>query len=335
MIIFDDVVPNAMSDTVEYGAELTRSAYANVIIGMGGIRALSISKAIAMLANNQGDMRDYFEGKLPKNDSLPYIEIPSTPRNPFMFRDELWLVNAKNRSCAILPVKENSTKSIIFDPMITTSLPRRFTATTSIYTLSNAVEGFLSNKSNFFSDTLFLQAIKLIKENIFNAATIPDDIASRANLGLAGLLTSLGLNMSSAGIASAVSFVLSARYRIHKSLAISVLLPHVMNFFITAIPQKFVQLTKIFSQELTNLSTVDAALKAIDEIRKIIIKLQLPTRLSEFELNKDDLINIADEAKKFECSIIFQIHAAPKNFMNYCSLLFRIFFFKCRLYKNL
>ena len=83
-----------------------------------------------------------------------------------MFTDEYWVVNAKNRNSAILKTKEGTTKYILFDPMLTTTLPRRFTATATQYTLSNAIEGYISNKSNFFSDTLFLRAIDLIKNNI-------------------------------------------------------------------------------------------------------------------------------------------------------------------------
>ncbi|MCK4796657.1 MAG: iron-containing alcohol dehydrogenase [Spirochaetes bacterium] len=300
VIVFDEVTPNAMSDIVDYGTELMRSAYAKVIIGMGGIRTLSIAKAIAMLSNNTGEISDYFTGLIPENDSIPYIEIPSTPRNPFMFRDELWLVDAKNRSSSILKVKDGTTKHILFDPMITTTLPRRFTATTIIYAISNAIEGYISSKSNFLSDTLFVRAIELFRSNIKQAVSIPDDINARANLALGGLLTCLGLNMSTTGITSAVSYVLSAKFRIHKSLAASVLLPHVMDYNITSSPVKLVKVAEALGENISNLSTVEAAIKAVENIRKMIIELQLPVRLEEFELNKDDLITIADDAKKFD-----------------------------------
>lgn len=300
VIIFDEVVPNAMSDTVDYGVEIAKSSFANVIIGMGGIRALSIAKAIAMLCNNSGDISDYMAGEVPDNESLPYIEIPSTPRNPFMFRDEAWIVDAKNRNSAIIKVYHGTTKYILFDPMITTTLPRRFTATTIIYSLANAIEGYLSSKSNFLSDTLFIKAIEMFHNNIFQAVNIPDDINARANLSLGGLLSCLGLSMSSTGITSAVSYVLSSKFKIHKSLSASVLLPHVMDYNITAAPVKLVKIAESLGESIEELSTVEAAMKAVEKIRKIIIKLQLPVRLEEFELNKDDLITIADDARKLE-----------------------------------
>ncbi|MBN2545488.1 MAG: iron-containing alcohol dehydrogenase [Spirochaetes bacterium] len=301
VLIFDEVVPNAMSDIVDYGSELARSSYANVIVGIGGIRTLSIAKAIAMLSANKGSINDYIDkSRTPSADSLPYIEIPSTPRNPFMFKDQLYLVNAKDRNSVILNVKEGTTKYVLFDPMITTTLPRRFTATTIIYALANAIEGYISTKSNFLSDTLFLTAIKLFNENIFNAVNMAEDINSRANLGLGGLLTCLGLNMASTGIAAAVSFVLSGKYRIHKSLSISVLLPHIMDYNITSVPVKLVKIAENLGQDISNLSTVEASIKAVEKIRKMIIELQLPTRLEEFGLKKDDLISIADDARQLE-----------------------------------
>ncbi len=300
VLIFDEVVPNATSSVVDYGAELARSSYVDVVIGMGGIRTLSIAKAIAMLCSNHGTIASYIEGDIQKNDALPYIEIPSTPRNPFMFRDELWLVNAKNRNSEIIRVKSDTTKYVIYDPMLTTTLPKRFTATTVFNAMANAIEGYISTKSNFFSDILFLKAIELFNDNLMNAVTIPDDINSRANLGLGGLLTCLGLSMAETGIAAAVSYVLSSKYRIHKSLASSVLLPHIMEFNIVAAPDKLVKITEAMKEDINNLSTVEAAMKAIEKIRKLIIQIQLPTRLEEFEINKDDLINIADDARKLE-----------------------------------
>lgn len=300
VIIFDEVVPNAKSDIADYGAEIARSSYADVIIGFGGIRTLCIAKAVAMLAANKGSINEYMDGEVPSHDSLPYIEIPSTPRNPFMFTDDLWLVNARNNESVILNVSHNTTKYVLFDPMLTSTLPGRFTATTIIYALTNAIEGYISNKSNFLSDTLFLAAIKLFNENLFQALNIPDDINSRANLSLGGLFSCLGLSMSSTGIASAVSFILSSRYKIHKSLSISVLLPHMLDYNITAVPVKLVKIAEALGLDVENLSTVEAAVKAIEHIRKMIIKLQLPVRLEEFELNKDDLITVADDAMKLK-----------------------------------
>lgn len=301
LIILDDVTPNATTELVDYAAELSRASYVELIIGMGGIRTLSIAKAVSMLANNKGSILEYIENsRFQEKSNLPYIEIPTTPRNPFMFKNQVWLVNSKNKESVIFSIKDSSPKIVIFDPILTLSLPRRFIATTSIYTLALAIEGYLSTKSNFLSDILFLNSIKLLNENILNATQMSDDITSRTNLSLAGLFASLGLSMADPGIATSVSFVLSSKYHIHKSLSISVLLPHVMEYYITATPVKLVKIAEYLGIDISNLTTLEAALKAIEKIRRLIIELQLPSRLEEFGLKKDDLISIADSARTIE-----------------------------------
>ncbi len=49
-IIFDEIVPNATSSSVDAGVSLARGSHADLIIGLGGIKTLSIAKSIAMTA---------------------------------------------------------------------------------------------------------------------------------------------------------------------------------------------------------------------------------------------------------------------------------------------
>lgn len=299
-LIFDEVIPNANSKVVDLGIDLVRSSYADVVIGLGGVRTLSIAKAIAVMANSNNDISEYIDGKSPDNPPLPYIEIPSTSRNPFMFRDELLIVDARSNTSKILKTKHQTTKYILFDPTLTTTLTRRFTAATIIDALSNSIEGFISTKSNFLSDTIFLKAIELFANNIYNATNIQDDMASRGNLALGGLFSSLGLSMSETGITSSLSYVLNAKFKIPKSFCSSILLPHIMDFNITSVPVKLVKISNALGEDTKDLSVVEASLKAIEKVRRIIIELKLPVRLEEFGVTKDDLINIADESRKFE-----------------------------------
>lgn len=298
-IIFDDIVLNAASDVVDDGAKRARTSHSNVVVGLGGVRALSIAKGIAMLAANDGEIIDYIEGKIPEKESLPYVEIPSTPRNPFMFRDEFWITDVRNRNSYILPVKKGTTKYALFDPMITTTLTRRLTTTTAIDIMANAYEGYISTKSNFLSDSLFLKSLELINNNIFNAANNPNDITSRANLSLAGFLSSLGLSMTSTGITAALSYVLSSKFKIHKSLSSGILLPRVMDYNINTVPAKYVKIAQALGENTEDLSVLEAALKAIEKVRKTVLELQLPTRLEEFQITRDDIVNVAEDARKF------------------------------------
>ena len=52
-IVYDEVVPNATSAVVDDGVKLARGAHADVIVGLGGVRTLSVGKCIAMVAAGQ------------------------------------------------------------------------------------------------------------------------------------------------------------------------------------------------------------------------------------------------------------------------------------------
>ncbi len=77
-IVFDEVVPNATSTTVDDGVTLARGSHADVIIGLGGVRTLSIARCIAMTAPGSHDMDEFLSGIQPPGDPLPYIEVPTT-----------------------------------------------------------------------------------------------------------------------------------------------------------------------------------------------------------------------------------------------------------------
>ncbi len=299
-IVFDEVVMYSGTEIVNDGAELARSAYADVVIGMGGVRALSIAKCIAALSTNAGNIERYIDGDKMIAPPLPYIEIPSTPRNPFMFTDNFCITDIRYNNAVMMNVPRGTTKFVLFDPLITTTINRRQTAAISIDILSNAIEGFLSVKSNYLSDTLFLKAIELISQNIFKVVNAPDDIIACSNISMAGMCSCVGLAMSSPGITTALSFVLNAKFKIHKSMATAIILPHVLDYNITAVPEKLVKICQALGEDISGLSVVEAAIKAIEKVRRIIIELQLPVRLIEFDLNKDSLNNVADDARKFD-----------------------------------
>ena len=300
VITFDEVVPGAMSNTIDDGTHLAKVAKADCIIGLGGVRALCIARGIAMLSTNEGEIYDYFAELVQKEKGLPYIEIPSTTRNPFMFNDEFWTIDARNRDCRIVKLLPNFTRHIIIDPLISATLPKRFSATTTIDTIAWAVDGFTSKKSNYISDVMFKNALELIFNNLSVLMNKPEDINARTNLAMSGFLTGLGLSLSKPGIAAALSLVLNSKYQIPKSICTTILLTNVMDFNITAVPNKFVEIARLIGHDINDLTIIEAAIKGIELIKKMIIEFDLPLRLDDFNMKKDDLIEVAEETRHLE-----------------------------------
>ena len=299
-IVFDEVVPNATSKTVDDGVTLARGSHADVVIGLGGVRTLSIAKCIAMTASSCNDMDDFLSGVQPQTPPLAYIEVPTTCRNPFMFGDEYLMVDGRYRTGRMGRTQKGITKAALIDPKLSLTLPAKYTATTIMDVLLGCIEGFLSAKANFLSDTYLMRAIEmlgvLIKEGIQNV----DDLRMRMNASIAGMLLALGLSTTRLGIGSALAYAINARFMAPKSWVATILLPYVMEFAVNVRGDRLAQVARLLGEDVSDASSVEAPVRAIDAVRRIISSLGLPTRLREFDLSLDEMIEVAGVARSFD-----------------------------------
>ena len=157
-IIYDEIVPNAVSSSIDRGVKIARGAKIDVIIGLGGLKTLSIAKCIAMVTPGNKEMDDFLTNDLPDGEPIPFISIPTTCRDPFMLTNEYFVIDARDRTGKIGYTQENITKYAIIDPKLSSSLPMKYTATTIMDTLSSAIEGHISKKTNFLSDTFLVKS---------------------------------------------------------------------------------------------------------------------------------------------------------------------------------
>jgi alcohol dehydrogenase len=299
-IVYDEVVPNATSVCVDEGVRLARSAHIDVIIGMGGIRALSTAKCIAMIAPLEKDMDDMLSGEPPAAPALPYVEIPTTCRDPFMLIDQYLMVDARDRSAVIGQTQSEITKTIIVDPRLSLTLPAKYTATTVLSTLLNAIEGYISSRSNFLSDTLFTKVFEIIGSIIRGSAKDMASPHSRAAASRAGLLTAIALSASSAGIGTALSYAINARLMVPKSMIATILIPHVLEFNSSSSVEKVATMGRLMGEETAELTVVDAANRVIESMRTLIGSLELPSRLRDFDLELDDMVDVVEMAHSFD-----------------------------------
>jgi alcohol dehydrogenase class IV len=299
-IVFDEVVPNASSRTVDDGVTLARGAHAEVVIGLGGMRTLSIAKAIAMTVPSDSDMDDFLSGVQPQSPALAYVEVPTTCRNPFMFADEYLVVDGRDRTGRIGRTQKGITKAVLVDPKLSLTLPAKYTATTVMDALLSCIEGYLSARANFLSDTYFMRAIEtlgtVIREGIQNV----DDIRMRMDASIAGLLAGLGLTTSKLGIGSALAFAINAKFMAPKSWVSTILLPFVLDFAMNVRGDRIAQVARLLGEDISDATPVEAPVRAIEAVRRIISSLALPTRLREFDLGLDEMFEVAGAARSFD-----------------------------------
>jgi alcohol dehydrogenase class IV len=279
---------------------LARASKTQVVIGLGGMRVLAAARATAIAAADGNSLYRLFEGEQPAGAAIPFIEVPTSFRDHFMFRSRFFITEAESRTARPIDVESGVARVVLFDPKLAMSLSTKYAASTMMDILLASVEGYLSTKSAFLSDTLFLRAIDTVKEAVDDLLRSGDSVGPRERATQAGLLTAVGLSISSQGAGGALTYAMNSRFSVPKSWLATVLLPHVLDYHAGVRPEKVAKIARALGEDIPGISNQDDANQASTVTRRLIGKLSLPARLQDFDLRLDDMVEVAEIAAGFQ-----------------------------------
>src|SRR5690625_4468980 len=157
--------------------------------------------------------------------------------------------------------------------------PAGLTAATGIDALTHAVESYASLGANPVTDSMAIQAIKLISANLRLAVAYGHNIEARENMAHASLLAGMAFNNAGLEYVHAMAHQLGGLYDIAHGVANAVLLPHVEEYNLISNPQKFADIAEFMGENIEGLSVRDAADKAVHALRKLSEDVNIPTSL--------------------------------------------------------
>ena len=299
-IVFDRIGPDSGSEIIDSAVSLAAAGKAQMIIGLGGVKTLSIARAAALLTPSGLRADDYIDGMKPDKPALPFIGIPTACRDPFMFKDSVMITDGRNRSCGLVSTYGEYPKAVFIEPETAVSIPSSTFSFSIMDTLMYAVEGYISEKSNFLSENLFLKAISAV---VTSERRLDENLSDREafmKAARAGMVTAMGLSMAGPGLGAALSMIISARFRVPRVLVASVVLPIILEYGLKVCPEKIARLAPILNEKVDDLSAVEAAMRVVETIRHRLGLKRLQMRLSEFGVGADDLGMIAADVRKFD-----------------------------------
>ncbi len=299
VIVFDKVDSKSNSDIVNQAAAQGSYAQCDVVVGFGGRTALHVAKAITFLISHGGILEDYFLGKKGKGKTISYIEIPTTPGYIPGMTDDFQIIDKYDGLKKMLNA-ELYADLIILDPKLTVSLPEDFTKTIALESIAIAVESFLGKSNNFLVETYFYKVIEYINNNLKKTLKDPENTGVRNTICEAGILSSMSLKFGSYGLSYAIAMSINSVYGINQALVMSVVLPYVMEFNLTTSANKLVFISKAFGDNISDISVVEAAIKAIENVRKLSIENNIPQRLGELNISEEDLVKIAKITRNYD-----------------------------------
>ncbi len=297
-VLFDDIERSSSVQTVDKGADIIRSNGFDIIIAIGGGSAIDSGKAMGVVVTNGGVCGDYAGINKIKCPPIPVIALPTTAGTSAELTDVAVIADRSKkarlgiRSPLIVP------KIAIMDPLLTVSMPARVTAATGMDALTHAIESYTNIVTREPTETMTLEAIKLIGGNLRTAVTNGKNVEARERMMMACLLTGLSFRNTRLGAVHAITGPFCGYYEIEHGIANAVILPYIMKLNLPGCLEKYANIASAVGMNTKNMSKRQAALSAIDAIQELNADVGIPGGFKELKLDEGVLPKIVDEAVK-------------------------------------
>lgn len=225
---FSDFSDGCSTKTLQRALTLAKEGHIHGIICVGGLKAMNIGRMVSALFNEVHDMYNFIDGAVPNTAALPCICVPTTFRSPFVFTSECPIIDSRCNQLKLVHIQNNIVKLVLEDPNMMLTLTENQRTAMMLEVLCQAVEAYISQKENFFSDMFVEKAVELIGYAMDGATSLEITTPQEILLAQGGIMTSIANGASALGLASLLSMTISARYKISKSLISTILFPYLL-----------------------------------------------------------------------------------------------------------
>ncbi|AGB38909.1 alcohol dehydrogenase, class IV [Natronococcus occultus SP4] len=285
-VTYTDVQPDPTVKNIEDAHRLWDEHDCDVIVTLGGGSSIDTGKAVGVLANNAGSIREFgvdragYEGV--PNPIPPLIAVNTTAGTGSEATRSIVVTDSETSTKFLIVSKNVVPEVAIEDPVLTVSLPQSHTAFTGIDSLTHAIEAFVSVKSYGVPDDYARAAIRRISTWFPKAWANGDDIEARTEMMIGQLQAGQAFTNSSVALVHGMARPLGAQLHIPHGLANALLLPYVMDFSAMAAPEKYAEIARMFDVADDTDPDRTAAKKASEGVFELCADVNLSSYLDEF-----------------------------------------------------
>lgn len=228
---FDGAGENPTTQHVSAGVAFAKArGPINCIIGLGGGSAMDCAKGINFILTNGGQMADYQGMGRATKPMLPSVGIPTTAGTGSEAQSYALIADADTHvkmACGDLKARF---KTVILDPSLIESAPRRVAAATGIDAMAHAIESYVSTRRNAVSVLFAQKAWRLLSFGFERVLAHPSDEEARSHMLLGAHFAGAAIENAMLGAAHACANPLTAHFGIPHGVAVGLMLPAVIRF---------------------------------------------------------------------------------------------------------
>ena len=257
---------------------------------------MDISKAAAVMHNNDGPINQYAGVNLVPRPGLPTILIPTTAGTGSEVTSIAVLSDTVNQVKVGVVSDHMFARLVLLDPELTLGLPPHITASTGLDALIHAIESYTGSQATFLTEPLAMEAIRLIGKNLRLAYADGANLEARTGMLQASLLAGMAFANTQTAGAHACALSLGGKYHLPHGVATSLMLPAVMRFNAIATPVKFANIAEAFGETLDGLSPMEKTDKAINAVERLIKDVGFKLGLENYGVKREDISMLAKGA---------------------------------------
>lgn len=281
--IFSNIKPDPTDEEIIEGMIELNKFDPDCIIAIGGGSPIDACKGIIFFTNKiKRAMNE--EVKKPE-----FIVIPTTSGTGSEVTTYS-VITSKGRKIAISD-EEMLPNIAILDPEFIRTLPPQIIADTGMDVLTHAIEAYVSQKANMFTDSLALGAIKTVFGDLVKNYENPELEAERISMQLASCMAGIAFSNSSLGINHSIAHAIGGKYHVSHGRANAVIMPKVIlfNSKVQSAAKAYDEIAKALEFNVKNEGDGAVMLAKAVDLRKS--KMGIPMNLGDLKISKDQYFN--------------------------------------------
>ena len=294
--VFSGIKQHAPVSGIRQATLEARKAEADSLISLGGGSPIDSTKVVVK------ELSENFSKPL-----ISHIAIPTTLSAAEFSHSAGMTDETSNRKFGIRESRLVP-RFIFLDPRLTADTPSWLWACTGIRSLDHAVESIYSPKHQPYVDTLALESIRLLFQNLKLSTDKPEEMEPRLACQMAAWMSFAGVQSVGTGLSHAIGRVIGATWNIPHGITSCLTLAEVMKHTAQKYPDRLALIASAEGRSETGSNENELALTASKRVNELVGSLGLSKRLREYGIVKSDLPLIArDSSSTDEYPVALQV----------------------------
>lgn len=295
---------------VEHGVEVYHENGCDFIIGLGGGSPLDAAKAIAAMTKLEGTINDYKGVRIDDEELPPVVCIPTTAGSGSEVTKYTIITDDNTGAKMLLAGNSLLPQVAMLDYTFSNGCPKTVTAATGLDALTHAIEAFISVNAQPLTDALALSAIKRIMRYLPQAYRDGSNFNARREMAIAALQAGISINNTGVTLIHGMSRPIGAKFHVPHGMCNAMLLSVCLNDMEMAARHNLSRIATYL--RIQAVDEIDASEKFVEEVEKILDKLEVPT-MSKYGIDRNEYMAAIDDMS-FEAIMSGSPSNAPREY---------------------